>query len=126
MKFGPFLGIAVYVAGTALLLAQSRRSTTDQKPQTARSDERGANQPNTGTDQGPIDILSDTGGVDVHPYLSRALPLLRTSWYKFIPEWAATKPGKVTIRFSILKDGHINDVHFAEKSGDSDLDKAAY
>ena len=118
MKLHFHLAIALYMACSGLLLAQGNQSVNDQKPPTAKPDKEGQNE--------PIDILSDTGGVDVHPYLGRALPLLRTSWYAFVPESAATKPAKVTIRFSISKDGHIHDVHFAEKSGDSDLDKAAY
>jgi outer membrane biosynthesis protein TonB len=118
MKFCLLLGMALCVGCTALLLAQGKQSTSDQKPSATKSDKEGQD--------GPIDIPSDTGGVNVHPYLDRALPLLKTSWYKFIPESAALKRGKVTVTFSIVKDGHINDVHFAEKSGDTDLDKAAY
>ncbi len=118
MKVSFHSATVLYAVCAALLLAQDRQSATDQKPPTAKSDKKEQN--------GPVDILSDTGGVDVHPYIGRALPLLRANWYKVIPESASMKQGKVTIRFSILKDGHINDVHFFEKSGDTDLDKAAY
>ena len=126
MKFCILLGIALYVGGTPLLLAQSNQSTTDQKPATAKSDEKGANQPDARTTHGPIDILSDTGGVDVHPYLDHGLPLIKASWYKLIPESAWFKKGKVTIRFNIMKDGQIDDALILEKSGDSVLDQAAY
>lgn len=126
MKFCIVLGIALYVGGSALLLAQSNQSTTDRKPATAKSPEKGANQPDAGTTHGPIDILSDTGGVNVHPYLDHGMSLIKASWYKLIPESAQFKKGKVTIRFNIMKDGHISDALIVEKSGDNVLDRAAY
>jgi TonB family protein len=129
MKCSLHLGIALCVACTALLFAQNKQSTTEQKgePPTANSDEKRPNQPDSGTNHGPIGILSDTGGVDVLPYLNRSvLPLLKTSWYKRIPESDKMKSGKVSIVFRVWKDGRITDVHYSDSSGDPDLDRPAY
>jgi len=122
------LGMAMCVACTALLLAQNKQSTTEQKaePPAAKSNQKNPNPPGSVTSHGPIDILSDTGGVDVHPYLNRALSLLKESWYERIPETASYKRGKVTIKFHILKDGQITDVLYVDRTGDPHLDLPAY
>jgi TonB family protein len=125
MRFGLLRGIALYVVFPALLLAQSQDSTTDQKRPADKSDEK----PDSGTNHGPIDILSDTGGVDVHPYLDRILPLINAEWYRLVPESArppTMKRGKVSVAFRIIKDGQITEMRFVEKSGDAALDLAAY
>ena len=48
---------------------------------------------------GPLDVLSDTMGVDFGPYLSRVLHDVRENWYNIIPEVARApimKKGKVS------------------------------
>jgi TonB family protein len=127
MKCGLFVGIALLVV-TGLSLGQNKQSTTEQKAEhpTGQSDEKESKQPDRGTTHGPLDILSDTGGMDVHPYLDRVLPLLKHNWYIRVPESAEMKRGKLTVLFYILKDGRITDVHYGESSGDPELDQAAY
>ncbi len=79
---------------------------------------------------GPLDVLSDTMGVDFGPYLQRVLHDVKSNWYTLIPESARAplmKKGKVSIIFSILKDGRVAGMHYVDPtSGDVALDRAAY
>ncbi len=78
---------------------------------------------------GPLDVLSDTMGVDFGPYLARVLHDVRQNWYNLIPEAARAplmKKGKVSIEFDILKDGKVAGMHYVGGSGDVALDRAAY
>ncbi len=71
-------------------------------------------------------ILSDTMGVDFHPYLLRMLALVRRNWYAVIPEIARLgRQGRVVLQFSILRDGSVPDLILAEGSGTRSLDGAA-
>ncbi|MCH7977734.1 MAG: TonB family protein [Acidobacteria bacterium] len=71
-------------------------------------------------------ILSDTMGVDFHPYLLRMLTLVRRNWYAVIPEIARLgRQGRVVLQFSILRDGSVPDLILAEGSGTRSLDSAA-
>lgn len=75
---------------------------------------------------GPVDILSDTMGVDFGPYLSRILHDIRENWIRAIPASAEFKKGKVTLQFAILKDGRVTGIQLFETSGDPPLDRAAW
>jgi TonB family protein len=78
---------------------------------------------------GPLDVLSDTMGVDFGPYLARVLHDVRQNWYNLIPEAARAplmKKGKVSIEFVILKDGKVAGMRYVSGSGDVALDRAAY
>lgn len=78
---------------------------------------------------GPMDILSDTMGVDFGPYLQRVLHVVRENWYTLIPEVARApmmKRGKVSIEFAILKNGQVAGMRIIGPSGDIALDRAAY
>ncbi len=78
---------------------------------------------------GPMDVLSDTQGVDFGPYLARVLHDVRENWYRIIPESARAplmKKGKVSIEFAILKDGQVAGLQIVGSSGDVALDRAAY
>jgi TonB family protein len=78
---------------------------------------------------GPLEVLSDTMGVDFGPYLARVLHDVRMNWYTIIPESAKAplmKKGKVTIEFAILKDGTVAGMRYVSSSGDVALDRAAY
>ena len=71
-------------------------------------------------------ILSDTMGVDFHPYLLRLLSLVRRNWYAVVPEIARLgKKGRVVLQFSILRDGSVPELLLAEGSGTRSLDGAA-
>ena len=78
---------------------------------------------------GPLDVLSDTMGVDFGPYLARVLHDVRENWYRIIPESARAplmKKGKVSIEFAILKNGQVAGLQIVGTSGDVALDRAAY
>ena len=71
-------------------------------------------------------ILSDTMGVNFHPYLLRMLALVRRNWYAVIPEIARLgRQGRVVVQFSILRDGSVPDLILSEGSGTRSLDSAA-
>jgi TonB family protein len=78
---------------------------------------------------GPLEVLSDTMGVDFGPYLQRVLHDVRTNWYNLIPESARAplmKKGKVTIEFAILKNGTVAGMKLISTSGDVALDRGAW
>jgi TonB family protein len=78
---------------------------------------------------GPLEVLSDTMGVDFTPYLQRVLHDVRMNWYNLIPESARAplmKKGKVTIEFAILKDGTVAGMKLVSTSGDVALDRGAW
>jgi TonB family protein len=78
---------------------------------------------------GPMDVLSDTMGVDFGPYLARVLQDVKMNWYNLIPESARApimKKGKVSIEFAILKNGQIAGMKLNETSGDVALDRGAW
>jgi TonB family protein len=78
---------------------------------------------------GPLEVLSDTMGVDFGPYLQRVLHDVKVNWYNLIPESARApimKKGKVTIEFAILKDGKVAGMKLVSTSGDVALDRGAW
>lgn len=78
---------------------------------------------------GPLEVLTDTMGVDFGPYLQRVLHDVRVNWYNLIPESARAplmKKGKVTIEFAILKDGKVAGMKLVSTSGDVALDRGAW
>lgn len=85
----------------------------------------GLNQGKAGT-VGPLEVLTDTMGVDFNPYLSRVLHEVKQHWYELIPESAGMKRGKVVLEFAILKDGSVAGLKVVGSSGDIALDRPAY
>jgi TonB family protein len=75
---------------------------------------------------GPLEVLTDTMGVDFGPYLQRVVHDVKMNWYKFIPESAKVQRGKLTMEFSILKDGTVAGMRFVATSGEVALDRAAW
>ncbi len=78
---------------------------------------------------GPLDVLTDTMGVDFGPYLQRVLHDVRVNWYNLIPEAARApimKKGKVSIEFAIMKDGTVAGMRLVSTSGDVALDRGAW
>jgi TonB family protein len=78
---------------------------------------------------GPLEVLSDTMGVDFGPYLQRVLHDVKVNWYNLIPESARAplmKKGKVTIEFAILKNGSVAGMRLVSTSGDVALDRGAW
>src|SRR6516162_993865 len=85
----------------------------------------GLTQGRAGT-MGPLEVLTDTMGVDFNPYLSRVLHDVKQQWYSLIPESAGMKKGKVVLEFAILKDGSVAGLRVVGTSGDLALDRPAY
>jgi TonB family protein len=77
-------------------------------------------------EQGVVEILSDTQGVDFGPYLKEILATVRKNWFSLIPDSAKTKKGKLVIEFAITKDGHLADMRLTATSGDKTLDRPAW
>ena len=78
---------------------------------------------------GPLEVLSDTQGVDFGPYLERVVQTVRMNWYAIIPEEARPpllKRGKVAIQFAIMPDGKVVGMQIYSPSGDTPLDRAAW
>lgn len=78
---------------------------------------------------GGVEVLSDTMGVDFGPYIQRVIYDTKRAWYPIIPEEAQpplNKQGTVFIRFKIMRDGTVADMHLDGPSGDVALDRAAW
>lgn len=76
---------------------------------------------------GPVEVLTDTQGVDFGPYLRDAvLPTVRRNWYSVIPESVQQKKGKLAIEFAVTKDGKVAGMKLVSSSGDIPMDRAAW
>jgi TonB family protein len=79
-------------------------------------------------DQHQIEILSDTQGVDFHPYLKHALRKIYKQWVALMPEGAVEQKekGVTLIRLTIHRDGMIGEMHLDGSAKDDALDRAAW
>ncbi len=109
--------------------------TAETKPPDAGSSGAYANQPpatpcSTGASTGiPAEILTDTMGVDFRPYMTQIVKTVRQNWYNLMPPSVyppVLKQGKVSIEFTVLKDGKIDGMKLHTSSGDVALDRAAW
>ncbi|HXR14998.1 MAG TPA: TonB C-terminal domain-containing protein, partial [Terriglobales bacterium] len=78
---------------------------------------------------GPLELLTETKGVDFGPYLQRVVHDVRNNWYNLIPQQARAplmKKGKVSIEFAILKNGTVSGMKLTSTSGDVALDRGAW
>jgi len=99
--------IGILIGGVALLAqtnvppAEPKASAVSQIEEAAKkhASQRGSS--------APMEILTDTMGVDFRPYLSRVLHNVRQNWCSHIPESAGFTKGWVTIDFYIMKDGAV-------------------
>jgi outer membrane biosynthesis protein TonB len=111
-------------------LQQAERQASHGSTSYGGGGDMGANAPSahTGT-TGAVDVLSDTLGVDFGPYIQRVIYDTKRAWYPIIPEVAQppiSKQGRVLIRFKIMQDGSIKEMHLEGASGDVSLDRAAW
>lgn len=72
-----------------------------------------------------VNVITDTNGVDLGPYLEIAKRQVKQRWYSLIPASASFKRACVSIQFKILQNGDIADAHYVSTSGDVGLDRAA-
>ena len=59
----------------------------------------------------PVEVLSDTEGVDFGPYLTKIIRQIKSAWYPLIPEEAQpplNKQGETQIRITIMSDGRLH------------------
>jgi TonB family protein len=76
-----------------------------------------------------VEVLSDRQGVDFGPYLQDVARTVRTNWHRAVPERVEApvrQKGKVTIEFSVKRDGKVAGMKLAESSGNVPLDRAAW
>ena len=76
-------------------------------------------------------ILTDTGGVDLRPYLRRVYRIVQSSWQPLIPKEVSApvnKSGEVMICFKLLPNGRLMEKSMVleGRSGDEALDRAAW
>jgi outer membrane biosynthesis protein TonB len=79
--------------------------------------------------QGGVQVLSDLQGVDFREYLQRVYNDVKRNWIPLLPEETQPpllKQGETYVRFSILPDGSIGEMHLDGPSGDVAIDKAAW
>jgi TonB family protein len=82
--------------------------------------------PLPGSQGSSLQLLSDPLGVDFRPYLMRILATVKQHWLAVIPESVKLgRRGKVSIQFSIARDGHVPKLVIATASGADALDRAA-
>jgi TonB family protein len=77
----------------------------------------------------PIQILSNTMGVDFKQYTKQIVKNVQKHWYEVIPQVArppASKKGVVALEFAIEKDGQVKGSQIVAGSGDVSLDRAAW
>lgn len=103
--------------------AQTETSSADQKNQ---NQNLGLGIGAGGNQEGNVEILSDTKGVDFRPYLKVVLHDVRENWYHLIPECAEMMKGKLAIEFAITKDGKLADMKLVARSHSVLLDRAAW
>jgi TonB family protein len=115
-------------AGRAIEEA-ARAAATSRSKYAGEGGDLGLGQRQNTARMGPLEITSDTQGVDFGPYLQRVLHEVKQNWYSNIPESAMApllKRGKVTIDFAITKNGQVAGMRYVFGSGDVALDRAAY
>ena len=76
-------------------------------------------------DKASVNVITDTKGVDLGPYLETVKRQVKQGWYSLIPASAVFKRCCVSIQFKILQNGNVADLHYKSTSGDSQLDRAA-
>ncbi len=78
---------------------------------------------------GDVEILSDTGGVDLRPYIKQIVGLIYKNWMPLIPAEAKppeSKQGESSIRFTILPDGRIGAMHLDASTHDDSINRSCW
>jgi TonB family protein len=112
-------------------LARGRRSggqvVTDYEGLLGRAADALNEPPAPGSVGSGLELLSDSRGVDFRSYLTQILAAVKRNWQAVLPESArrGERRGKVTIRFSVSRDGKVSNVQITVPSGTEALDLAA-
>lgn len=78
---------------------------------------------------GGVDVLSDTGGVDVGPYIKQIVGTIYKNWLPLIPQEARppqSSKGEALIRFRILPDGRIGNMWLDGSTHDDAINRACW
>jgi outer membrane biosynthesis protein TonB len=81
-----------------------------------------------GAGMGPVELLTDTQGVDFNDYLRRVYLTVRQNWYSVMPESVQLgEQGVVSLQFKIMRNGSVptGDPARVFGSGKEPLDRAA-
>jgi len=81
------------------------------------------------TDIGTVEVLTDTQGVDIRPYLDQMIKTVRANWFRLIPEKVdspARMRGEVAIEFAIKRNGRVGGMKLVGPSGNILLDRTAW
>ncbi len=82
--------------------------------------------PSPGRQASNLELLSDPMGVDFRPYLIKILSSVRRNWFAVMPESAKLgRSGRVSIQFSIARNGSVPKLVIVAQSGTDALDRAA-
>ena len=76
-----------------------------------------------------VDILSDTRGVDLQPYMSHLLSGLRQRWLPLVSraqQQPSSIPGETGIAITITSTGHLAAMHLDDATHVEALDQAAW
>jgi len=88
--------------------------------------------PHHGGLQAPVEVLSDTTGVDenqLNAYLKRLVHDVRQTWIPLLPEETEpplNKQGETLIRFTIAPDGHVLGMQLVDSTHDTAINRAAW
>src|SRR5581483_7443882 len=78
---------------------------------------------------GGVEVLSDTGGVNVGPYVKQILKTIYKSWMPLIPPEAKppqSKQAESSIRFTILPDGRIGVMHLDDSTHNDAVNRSCW
>jgi len=119
----------LFLCGVALVAQENSRPVEPSSHPVKGSNQIELPEAHPAPSQGPVDVLTDTRGVDLSPYINRLRRDVHEHWYKVIPH--STRPpvmkkGTVVLGFRIMKDGKITALHYVASSGDAALDQAAH
>lgn len=82
-----------------------------------------------GIEERGIDVLTDTKGFNIDPYLKEIAGVVRSRWIWGMADTARTpkrEQGYVVVDFRVTKDGNITEVKVHRTSQSDRLDRAAY
>ena len=86
--------------------------------------------PGTATPSLKLEVLSDTAGADLAPYVRQTLQVIRQQWLTLLSrerlDSQASHEHLVAIRLTIAPNGRISAMHLDASSGESVLDRAAW
>lgn len=78
---------------------------------------------------GPVEVLSDTGGVNFSPYIHGILHTIYGAWVGLMPAEARSPElvkGETEVRFTINPDGELVAMHLDARAKDEGLNRAAW